>query len=355
MNWFEESFVLNNVSIHKPTFWKRFRDDIFLVWDFGDSELNAFLNHLNKQEPKIQFTMELEKENQLPFLDLLIKRTEHGLITNIYPKPTHTQSYIYWRSNHPKNILLGTLKGLIHRAHKLIDEKEDLLNEIQLLEDVFVSNGYPEKLVKQTVKESWETELLKAIKTEQNAGHGKNKNSEFFDVLHAPYVQGFSEILQRMLKKVNVGFVPETRTDLRTLVCNLKPKIPPEKAKNVIYGIKCSTCGLWYIGETSQRFETRRKQHQGAVRRGDKRNAFACHLEKFPDHSINWNDIVFFGSEIFWDKRKIHESILINAINPADSISALLNIEKGKQIENCWLEFGEEIRTSLSPILDPNK
>ena len=32
---------------------------------------------------------------------------------------------------------------------------------------------------------------------------------EFYDVLHTLYVKGFSEGLQRKLKKFNVGYVPK--------------------------------------------------------------------------------------------------------------------------------------------------
>ena len=34
------------------------------------------------------------------------------------------------------------------------------------------------------------------------------KNGDYCEVLHAPYVKGFSEGLQRKLSKVNIGFVP---------------------------------------------------------------------------------------------------------------------------------------------------
>ena len=59
-------------------------------------------------------------------------------------------------------MLLGVLKGLIHRAHILCDMKEDLLEELALLRNVFVSNGYPDKLVLKTLEESWANETLKA-------------------------------------------------------------------------------------------------------------------------------------------------------------------------------------------------
>ena len=42
----------------------------------------------------------------------------------------------------------------MHRAHVLCDRKEDLLEELALLKNGFVSNGCPEKLVLKTVQES---------------------------------------------------------------------------------------------------------------------------------------------------------------------------------------------------------
>ena len=90
---------------------------------------------------KIQFKMELEKEGFLPFLDVGISKSGGKFITKVYRKPTHTQQYINWASNHRKNMLLEVLKGLIHRAHVLCDLKEDLLEELALLKNVFISYG----------------------------------------------------------------------------------------------------------------------------------------------------------------------------------------------------------------------
>ena len=32
---------------------------------------------------------------------------------------------------------------------------------------------------------------------------------KYFEVLHAPYVKGFTEGLQRRLRRLNIGFVPK--------------------------------------------------------------------------------------------------------------------------------------------------
>ena len=89
----------------------------------------------------------------MPFLDVGIMKAEGKLFKKVYRKPIHTQQYINWVSTHPKNMLLGVLKGLIHRAHVLCDRKEDLLEELSLLKDVFICNGYPETLVLKALNE----------------------------------------------------------------------------------------------------------------------------------------------------------------------------------------------------------
>ena len=151
MNWFQETFVFNDQTDFQPIFWKRMRGDIFLVWKKGDLETNRkmgsddldrFLRKLNCFEKRIEFTFEREKDGVLPFLNLLIKKEKESFITKVYRKGMHTQKYIHWRSNHSRAIKLGVLKGLIQRAYLLCDLKEDLLDELNLLRDVFISNGY---------------------------------------------------------------------------------------------------------------------------------------------------------------------------------------------------------------------
>jgi hypothetical protein len=80
MNWFEKSFVFNPENDYKPVFWKRMRDDIFVIWKnkdactnkrLGSDDLDRFLWSLNGKERKIQFTLEREVDSALPFLDIV--------------------------------------------------------------------------------------------------------------------------------------------------------------------------------------------------------------------------------------------------------------------------------------------
>jgi len=66
-------------------------DDILEVVKKSSVEkLTKFLYELDDFH-NIQFTYEVEQGGQLPFLDLLLNRTDNGGLTlQIYRKPTHT-------------------------------------------------------------------------------------------------------------------------------------------------------------------------------------------------------------------------------------------------------------------------
>ena len=352
MHWFEKTYVFNEESTFKKNivFWKRQMDDIFFIWRGTKHDLELFVWTLNGVEHKVQFTLEVEKDNYLPFLDVGIMKAEGKLLTKVYRKPTHTQQYINWVSNHPKNMLLGVLKGLIHRAHVLCDRKDDLLEELSLLKDVFICNGYPEALVLKTLNESWPKETLKAVlKGVQQEVEAENSKG-YFEVLHAPYVKGFSEGLQRKLRRLQVGLVPKTGETLYSNLCKLKQRSEREEIKNVVYSVPCGDCGVRYIGETGQQFSERRSQHQRDVKNRKKTNGFYCHIRENKGHKINWDKALYLDYEKNWKRRKIKEAIYINAINPTNTMSKkdILNLEKGYELDAVWSEFDEVHRQGIA-------
>ena len=272
--------------------WKRFRDDIYIIWSGGHETLDCFFLQLNYKEPRIQFKIEREKNGILAFLDISIQRLADRLITKVYRKETHTQKYIHWRSNRSKNCKLGVLKGLIHRAHMLCDLKEDLLYELNLLKDVFIANGYPKKLVEKTLKNSWKVELEKQLKTllhmqneEQENIEQEHDKSNYDDVLHVPYVAGFSEKLAKDLNRVNVGVTFQKGKTIFNSVCKLKPLKHSDERKNVVYFLGCKSCDQCYLGETQQFFPSCRYQHQYAIRCKQKTNGIAQHLKNKKTHN----------------------------------------------------------------------
>ena len=73
-NLFMENFEKKAIESYplKPKLWKRYVDDTNVLWPYGEQELNKFFEHLNIQSVDIKFTMEVEKNGSIPFLDVLV-------------------------------------------------------------------------------------------------------------------------------------------------------------------------------------------------------------------------------------------------------------------------------------------
>ena len=91
-----ENQILHNAGHYKtPLLWKRFIDDIFIIWPHSEVELLQFLNHINTMHPTIQFEMEHSK-NQVHFLDTTIFiNKEQKLESTLYVKPTDICSLLH--------------------------------------------------------------------------------------------------------------------------------------------------------------------------------------------------------------------------------------------------------------------
>ena len=65
--------------------WFRFIDDVFSI--VKRIQIEELLSHLNKQHERIKFTVEIEQNGRLPFMDLLLQRRDDGSLgTNVYKK-----------------------------------------------------------------------------------------------------------------------------------------------------------------------------------------------------------------------------------------------------------------------------
>ena len=115
-------------------------DDIFFAWKL-DKKVNSknFKTFLNSIEPRIQFTLEMEKDRTTNFTDLTIIRLDRKFVMNVYRKDTHTNKYINWRSNVPTVTKVGSMKTLIFRAYDLCTEIKDRNEELDFLNDTFIA------------------------------------------------------------------------------------------------------------------------------------------------------------------------------------------------------------------------
>ena len=56
-------------------------------------DCDVFLNQLNSLHPSLTCTHEKEIEGKLPFLDVLVEKSNKRFLTSAYGKPTFTEQY----------------------------------------------------------------------------------------------------------------------------------------------------------------------------------------------------------------------------------------------------------------------
>ena len=139
MEGFESKALASSPS--SPTMWLRYVDDTFVLWPHDPNQLEEFHSHLNAQHPQIQFTREEKKDNQISFLDMLVKREDGVYKMSVYRKPTHTDRYTHFTSHHHPRVKTGTVKCLVRRAEKICGE-ENKGKEVTYIRNTFLKNGY---------------------------------------------------------------------------------------------------------------------------------------------------------------------------------------------------------------------
>jgi predicted GIY-YIG superfamily endonuclease len=292
MDWMEDR--LFNSSINRPKLWLRYVDDTFVIWQHGLDELHKFFDYINNMIPSIKFTLELENNNCLPFLDVLVVRGDKGINTTVYRKPTHKGMYINKNSNHPDYVKRGVIKTLYTRAKNICSDDRYLSEEISNIVQEFSRNGYSKRYVNNT---------LAKIKRDN-----VNNKDEMKGSLIIPYIKGTSERIKRIAAKYGLRTAFHSRTTLRNILCKTNPNNNIKlESKNVIYSLPCE-CGKRYLGETGRPLGVRLAEHKKNVKEGKTNiSKLAEHVWE-EHHKVLWDNIEIVGRESNRLKRKIVEA-----------------------------------------------
>ena len=136
---FEERYVYPYET--QPLLWKRYIDDIFIIWTHGDTALDAFVSYLNNCHPSIKFTV-TKSTLQVDFLDLTVKKTKDGISTELFIKPTSSLAYLHRTSCHPRHVFTSLPYGEFLRVRRNCSEDSTFDQYADRLKQAFCTRGY---------------------------------------------------------------------------------------------------------------------------------------------------------------------------------------------------------------------
>ena len=125
-------------------------DDTFAVFS-DEGQAIQFSNHINAAHSSITFTIEKRHDNKLAFLDVLAEYRNSKFHSSLYRNPTFTGLAFNFYSYCHIKYKINAIKTQIHRAYHLSSSYDLFSSEINYLTTFFSNNGYPVKLLIETL------------------------------------------------------------------------------------------------------------------------------------------------------------------------------------------------------------
>lgn len=353
-----ESVVNHTIELvdFEPEIWNVYVDDHFTI--IPEDKIQSTLDILNSVHETVKFTVEIEHNNRIDFLDTTVIRADDGkLKTQWFSKPIASNRILNFYSSHPRYMIENVAKSLIRRALSLTHKcfYNVIIDKMKLiLERNNFSKYTIEKLI--TCVRGKIGQKLNDIGTSQNdvgtsqGGSGTSQNEHqsvigtsqnehqsdvimkqsSYPFLHTvdsdvskdyqstitqyrglAYIPELSETISKTVANFDsqIKIAPRPPYKLSTIFTKTKDKIPQNEKSGVVYKIPCADCDKIYIGETIQKLGTRVKQHQNSCKTiKDNNNLTALAKHHFDyQHSFDFTGVKILVNENNKNKLRVQE------------------------------------------------
>ena len=247
----------------RPTYYKRYVDDIFVLFDSVE-QVEKFQKYLNSKHQNITFTFEIEKNNSLPFLDVDVIReySINTFKTSLYRKPTFSGVYTNFKSFISIRYKYSLISSLLFRIFHICSNFEIIVEEIENLKMIWLKNAFPMRLIDKII---WQ--FFNKLYIPKKIVQSVAKKQLFISL---EYLGNQSLLIKKSLQKVinqqipfcKINVVFSSNNKLKSFF-SFKDKIPNNLKSRVLYKFKCSNCNITYIGKSIRHFQVRYSEHLG--------------------------------------------------------------------------------------------
>ena len=291
-----------------PSLWLSFVDNTFVINKAEHSQ--DLLHHINSQDPHIQFTVEPTQQGSLPFLDTLVTvQPDNTFSTSVYRKPTHTDQYLHWDSNHHITAKQSVFNTLAHRAKTVSSTQDNMDKELSHIKTALHHCQFPAWALNQ-----WEHNFNhpnQAPTSNNNNLHNNPTNNNYKTTIVVPYISNTAEKFKKLCKRRGIQVHFKGTNTLRTALGNPKDKDPKANQTGVIYQYQCPhiNCSSSYIGESGRSLGERVKEHLKAPS--------PIHLHSATSgHPLDPNQFSIVHKEVNSQSRTIKEAMFICIQDP---------------------------------------
>ena len=130
--------------------WRRFIDDIFIIWSGSCSQFDDFFNFINSFHPTIKFDppQHNEEDNSCNFLDLKISIENCKIQTDLYRKETSKPRALLPSSAHPGHITPNIVYSMAYRLLRICSTEVTFEARLEELKTEFlIPRKYHPKII----------------------------------------------------------------------------------------------------------------------------------------------------------------------------------------------------------------
>ena len=255
LGYHEGNWIENYAGV-KPLYYKRYVDDVIAVFN-DESEAKTFLDYLNTKHANIKFTMEIEKDKKLAFLDVLLDHSE-SLVTSIYRKATFTGLMTNYFSFTPMKYKIGLVKCLVDRCYKINNTRLGFDNDLTKIFEFLQRNCFPKYILNKITKKFLDEKS--SDKPSQT-----NKDEENIYYFKLPYLGKLSLTFQRKLRLLCEKYCKKVDVRIVFQTCKLKSFFSTKDKvmlkSHVVYKFCCARCKSCYVGFTKRHYNVRVHEH----------------------------------------------------------------------------------------------
>lgn len=280
---------------------------------------------INSLDKNIKFTMEIEKEGRLAYLDILLNRIGNGIECKVYRKPIASQAVIPANACAPLSYKEAAFKAYINRAEYICDGN-NLEEEYNNIREGAMKYGYKRSFIENLIEKGKNRK-----KRERNM---KREEKQYLAIEYFPH---YFERIKYRLKRYGICLVAKSGMKLGSVVRKSLDPVPQDNFAGVyeIPYINSKGNRECYIGMTGRTFKKRRKEHEADVKYARETTALA---RKNNVESIN---ILFGESRIIYRSQESFASLVRETIEIMTRKGDICNDVTSFTLPKVWTEFLE--------------